>query len=107
MKKALLYIHGKGGNAGEAERYKAFFNDYDVFGLDYKTATPWETKEEILVEYETLNKKYDSVSIIANSIGAYFTMNALSEKKVERAFFISPIVNMEKLIHQIMLWGIR
>lgn len=105
MKKALLYIHGKGGNAGEAERYKAFFNDYDVFGLDYKTATPWETKEEILVEYETLNKKYDSVSIIANSIGAYFTMNALSEKKVERAFFISPIVNMEKLIHQIMLWA--
>jgi esterase/lipase len=80
VKKAVLYIHGKGGNAEEAEHYKPFFNDYDVIGLDYKAATPWETREEILVEYERLCKKYDSISIIANSIGAYFTMNALSEK---------------------------
>ena len=104
MRKALLYIHGKGGNAEEAEHYKPFFNDYDVFGLDYNAATPWKTREEILVEYETLYKKYDSISIIANSIGAYFAMNALSEKKLERVFFISPIVNMEKLITDIMLW---
>ena len=34
FKKAVLYIHGKGGNAEEAEHYKLFFNDYDVFGLD-------------------------------------------------------------------------
>ena len=104
MKKAVLYIHGKGGNAEEAEHYKLFFNEYDVFGLDYKAATPWETREEILAEYEKLCKNYDSVSIIANSIGAYFAMNALSGKKLERAFFISPIVNMEKLITDMMLW---
>ena len=104
MKKAVLYIHGKGGNAEEAEHYKLFFNEYDVFGLDYKAATPWETREEILAEYKKLCKNYDSVSIIANSIGAYFAMNALSGKKLERAFFISPIVNMEKLITDMMLW---
>jgi len=104
VKKALLYIHGKGGNTEEAEHYKPFFNDYDVFGLDYKTATPWETREEILAVYDALCKKYDSVSIIANSIGAYFAMNALSGKKLERAFFISPIVNMEKLINDMMKW---
>ncbi|NLK37495.1 MAG: alpha/beta hydrolase [Epulopiscium sp.] len=105
MKKAILYIHGKGGNAEEAEHYKPFFKEYDVFGLDYKAATPWETREEILLEYEILYKKYDSISIIANSIGAYFAMNALSGKKLERAFFISPIVNMEKLITDMMLWA--
>lgn len=80
MKKAVLYIHGKGGNGEEAEHYKAFFKNYDVFGLDYKATTPWEAKEEILVEYEMLYKKYDAISIITNSIGAYFAMNALSEK---------------------------
>ncbi len=47
VKKAVLYIHGKGGNAEEVEHYKPFFNDYDVFGLDYKAATLWETREEI------------------------------------------------------------
>lgn len=76
-----------------------------MFGLDYKGTTPWETKEEILNEYESLCKKYDSILIIANSIGAYFTMNALADKKLERAFFISPIVNMEKLISDMMMWA--
>ena len=92
-------------HAEEAEDYKPFFNDYDVFGIDYKTNTPWETREEILSEYETLYKKYDSISIIASSIGAYFAMNALSGKKLETAIFISPIVNMEKLITDMMLWA--
>lgn len=105
MKKAVLYIHGKGGRAEEADHYKTICNGYDVFGLDYKTFTPWETKEEILTEYEILCKKYDSILIIANSIGAYFTMNALSGKKLERAFFISPIVDMEKLISDMMMWA--
>lgn len=105
MSKVVLYIHGKGGNAQEAERYKKFFTDCDVLGLDYKTFTPWETREELRAEYELLHSKYDSVIIIANSIGAYFTMNALSDKELERAFFISPIVNMERLISDIMLWA--
>lgn len=36
MKNAVIYIHGKGGNAEEAEYYKKFFSDeYDVIGFDY------------------------------------------------------------------------
>ena len=42
MKNAVIYIHGKGGNASESEHYKPLFPDYDVIGLDYKTFTPWE-----------------------------------------------------------------
>lgn len=105
MKKAVLYVHGKGGNAGEAEHYKLFFVGCDVVGMDYKSEFPWETKNEILDEYERLTNKYSSVIIIANSIGAYFTMNALQGKAVERAFFISPIVNMERLITDMMSWA--
>ena len=30
MDKAVVYIHGKGGNAGEAEHYKPLFADSDV-----------------------------------------------------------------------------
>ena len=98
MKKAILYIHGKGGSAEEAEHYKTICPGYDLFGLDYQSSVPWETKGEIMAEYERLSADYDSVTIIANSIGAFFAMNALAGKQIERAFFISPIVNMEKLI---------
>lgn len=29
MKKAIIYIHGKGGNAGEAAHYIPLFSDCD------------------------------------------------------------------------------
>ena len=103
MKKAVLYIHGKGGSAQEAEHYKPLFPEYDVFGLDYKTNTPWKTKPEIVNEFDRLKARYDSIIIIGNSIGAYFAMNALRCKEIEKAFFISPIVNMEKLITDMMI----
>ena len=105
MKKAMLYIHGKGGSAAEAEHYRGLCPGYDVVGLDYRGDTPWETKEEIADAYDRLREQYDTVRLIANSIGAYFAMNALAGKGVERAFFISPIVDMEKLITDMMAWA--
>lgn len=105
MKKAILYIHGKGGSAAEAEHYKSICCGYDIFGLDYKGNTPWYTKKEFQKEYDLLAAKYDKVIIIANSVGAFFTMNALGDRKIEQELFISPIVNMEKLITDMMMWA--
>lgn len=36
--------------------------------------------------------------LIAGSIGAYFSMNAGIGKFIDKAYFIFPIVNLEKLI---------
>ncbi|EGG79333.1 hypothetical protein HMPREF9477_00301 [Lachnospiraceae bacterium 2_1_46FAA] len=105
LKKAILYIHGKDGNANEAEHYKSICSGYDIFGMDYSSKTPWEAKEEFPVIFDTLCGKYDSVIIIANSIGAFFAMNALQNKNIKKALFISPIVNMEKLIGDMMAWA--
>ena len=46
MKTVVIYIHGKGGSAEEAEHYRPLFPDCDVIGFDYKSRTPWEAKEE-------------------------------------------------------------
>lgn len=105
VKKAILYVHGKGGSAAEAEHYKPLFEGCDVFGLDYQGSTPWDTKEEFGKEYDSLSRGYDVVILIANSIGAYFAMNALCDRNIEKALFISPIVNMEKLITDMMSWA--
>ena len=105
MAKAILHIHGKGGNAREAEHYKKLCHGYDVFGLDYKGDTPWDSKQEFIAAADELAKRYEHITIIANSIGAYFAMNALAGKKIEKALFISPIVNMEKLITDMMQWA--
>lgn len=100
----VLYIHGKGGTAEEAEHYKPLFPDCDVTGFDYNAETPWDAKAEFPVAFRTLSEDYDRVILIANSIGAYFSMCALSQEKIERAYFISPVVDMEKLIRNMMVW---
>lgn len=105
MKTLIIYIHGKGGNAKEAEHYKMLFKGCDVVGFDYASQTPWEAKEELSAYFDSVCKGYDSVELIANSIGAFFAMNALSNKKIRKAYFISPIVDMEKLIYNMMAWA--
>ncbi|KHM47469.1 hypothetical protein SAMN02745671_01735 [Anaerovibrio lipolyticus DSM 3074] len=101
----ILYIHGKGGSAAEADHYKAIFPGAAVIGLDYKTSSPWETGREITACVEKLKKQYDDVVLVANSIGAFFSMNGELEGLVKKAYFISPIVDMEKLIVDMMAWA--
>ena len=76
-----------------------------MIGFDYHAQTPWEAKEEFPRFFDLHSKGYDSVILIANSIGAFFSMNALGEKNISQAMFISPIVNMEQLIADMMMWS--
>ncbi len=105
MKDAILYIHGKGGCAAESRHYKSLFPDHAVIGLDYQTCTPWETGAEIRSAVAELNAEYARIILIANSIGAYFSMCAGIDRSISEAFFISPIVDMEKLICEMMRWA--
>lgn len=105
MKDAVLYIHGKGGSAAECEHYRPLFPDFEVFGLDYRTFTPWETGTEIHTAVKGLKVEHENIVLIANSIGAFFSMNARIDAMIEKAFFISPIVDMEKLICDMIQWA--
>lgn len=102
MKQAILYVHGQGGSASEADRYATLCPAYDAFGLDYHGATPWDTQGETLALYRDLRRKYGGVTLIANSIGAYFALNALQGERVSQTLLISPIVDMERLICDMM-----
>ena len=98
----ILYIHGKGGSAAESEHFKPLFPDCEVTGLDYQTFSPWDTGKEIRIAVEELKRKYENVILIASSIGAFFSMNADIDDMIQKAYFISPIVDMEKLITDMM-----
>ena len=105
MDNLVMYVHGKGGTADEAKHYKLLFPESDVIGFDYKSQNPWDAKSEFCRFYDWNSKGYDSVTLVANSIGAFFSMNALAEKMISKALFISPIVNMERLISDMMIWA--
>ena len=105
MKEFVIYVHGSGGSAEEAKHYQALFPESDVIGFDYQSQNPWEAKREFSHFYDRNSKGYDSGILIANSIGAFFAMHALSDKMISKALFISPIVNMENLIMNMMIWS--
>ena len=105
MNKAVIYIHGKGGSAAESAHYAPFFPGCDLIGFDYAAQTPWEAAEEFAAYFGSVCEKYGAATVIANSIGAYFAMCAPADTRIERAYFISPVVDMEKLITDMMAWA--
>ena len=105
MEKAILYVHGKGGNAGEAEQYKKHWPGCAIVGVDYDVYLPWVADKTIRAAYDELRERCGQIYLIANSIGAYFSMLALEKCRLEQALFISPIVDMEGLIQRMMGWA--
>ena len=106
MKNVIVYVHGKGGNAEEANYYRKFFNDdFDIIGFDYKSENPWDAKSEFSDYFDSITSEYNKTILIANSIGAYFSLISLADKKIEKAMLISPIVDMERLILDMMTWA--
>ena len=87
MKDLVLYVHGRGGAASEAARYAPLFPGREVVGLDYRGATPWEAGAEVR---EALEARKD------------YCMHAGVDRQIEKAYFISPIVDMEALIRGMM-----
>ena len=105
MKDLIVYVHGKGGSAGEAEHYKALFPSKEVIGFDYRSQTPWEAKKEFFAFFAEKKEQCERLTLIANSIGAYFALSSLDKTLADRAFFISPVVDMEALIGNMMQWS--
>ena len=96
MEDLVLYIHGKGGSAAESEHYRPLFPGSEVIGLD---------GGEIFDAVTRLKDRYESITLIANSIGAFFSMSAGIDGLIDQAYFISPIVDMERLICDMMSWA--
>lgn len=89
----------------EAEQYRKNCPGFDIIGIDYNEYFPWIVQEQIKTAYDRVYQEYNQISVIANSIGAYFAMHTLQNCEIEKALFISPILDMEKLILDMMGWA--
>ena len=105
MNDIVVYVHGKGGSAAEAAHYGPLFPNGEVVGFDYQARTPWEAQEEFPAFFAGQRKRGKRLILIANSIGAFFSLISLDETMVDKAYFISPVVDMEKLILTMLQWA--
>ena len=78
MEEAILYIHGRGGSAQELEQYREVCAGLELIGVDYSDYLPWLVKGQVRAEYDNAR---------------------------ERAMFISPVLDMERLILDMMTWA--
>lgn len=44
------------------------------------------------------------ISLFANSMGAFFSLLAYKNEAIEKAWFLSPVVNMQRIIENMMKW---
>lgn len=100
--RCVLYVHGMGGSPSEAESFRKDCPGFEVVGAEYDGSFPAKARDGIRLAYDAVCVKHEAVYVIANSIGAYFTMLALHGRDVAKALFISPVLDMERLILDMM-----
>lgn len=115
--KAYIFIHGKCSCKEEARAFAeiAVPKGFQVIGADLPehgerkgetgTFDPWHAVPELREVMEYAEKRCKHISLRANSIGAWFSMLAFRGKPLEKSLFVSPILDMEKLIRDMMLWA--
>lgn len=100
-KKVFLFVHGLHGYKEEALAFAkvAVPMGYQVLGIDIPVERkPWEVLPMLSDVCDYLYKNWPSVSIRANSIGAWFSLLAFQGKDVEKTLFVSPILDMRRFI---------
>ena len=55
-----------------------------------------------VMEYSKL--QWNKIALCANSIGAWFSMLSFADENFEKCLFVSPILDMERLIQNMMNW---
>lgn len=115
--KIYLYIHGKAGRKEEAESFAEMVSEkgWQVISIDLpehgersiekNTLKPWQVVPELQNVMQYLKPRWNTIGLRANSLGAWFSMLAFENVAFEKCLFVSPILDMEHLIRNMMQWS--
>lgn len=113
--RVYLFLHGQQGNKEEAEAFaqEVCSSGIQVLAVDLpghgarqergETLLPWAAVPELEETADYLRGRWGSYALRANSIGAWLAMLALEAP--DRALLVSPILDMERLILEMMGWA--
>ncbi len=112
-----IFVHGKNSKKEEAENFATIATEmgYQVISFDLPehgerkneeyACNIWNGIYDLKVVYSFVQNKYRSFSLYACSLGVYFCLSAYQNVRFEKCLFLSPILNMERLIQNIMKWS--
>lgn len=114
-KQGYLFLHGQMGHKEEAEAFAQVVcpKGIQVLSIDLPShgerrdrgeeLLPWTAVPDIQAALDWAGHRWKTVSLRANSIGAYFAMLAFDAPS--RALLVSPILDMEGLVLTMMSWA--
>jgi esterase/lipase len=112
--KLFLFVHGQGGNKEEARAFAevACPLGWQVLAIDLPghgtrvegpaAFDPWHAVPELRQVMQYAKENWRRIAVRATSIGCYFSLLAFSGEALERCLFLSPLVDMERMIEQLM-----
>jgi len=112
-----LYIHGQGGNKEEVYNIAEIVcrHGYQILSIDLpehgsrkseiNSFDPWHIVPELTEVMKFAKKHWKSISLFANSIGAWFGMLSFGNESLEKCLFVSPVLDMKRLILKMMGWA--
>lgn len=115
--KVYLYIHGKAGRKEEGKEFADIVCEkgYQVLAIDLPEHgerkeekdcfDPWHVVPELKGIMKYVKVHWNSISLHATSIGAWFSMLSFEQGGFERCLLISPVLNMEHVINHMMSWA--
>lgn len=114
--KVYVHVHGKMSRKEYAESFAAIAETkgYQTLSFDLpehgertdsKRCDLWDGVSDLRTISDYAFANWERVSLYACSIGAYFSLNAYNAMPFEKALLQSPIVDMERLVKNMMLWS--
>lgn len=115
--KVYLFVHGQSGCKEEGAAFAdiACPMGYQVLAIDLPEHgercgevggfNPWTAVPEVQAVFSYMKSRWGEIGLRANSIGAHFSMLALGGETLRKALFVSPIVDMERLVTDMMGWA--
>lgn len=114
--RVFIHVHGKMSCKEAAEGFAeiAAEHGYQTLSFDLpqhgeRTAESdrcdiWNGIRDLNRVADWVFSRWNDVSLFACSLGAYFSLNAYADRTFTRCLFQSPVVDMEYLVHQMMMW---
>lgn len=114
--KVWLCVHGKMSDKESAEGIAKIAQSKGFQTLSFDLSQHGERKDhpdrcdiwngirDLTAVAEYIFSRWQDVNLYACSLGAFFSLHAYSKYPFRKALFQSPIVDMEYLIGQMMLW---
>ena len=117
-KKLFIAVHGNMSNkedvviqilAEEAlqKGYQVLSFDLPEHGERKNDSTPCKVQfcvRDLSIIMNYAKEHWKEVSLFACSMGAYFSLLAYKNDVLRKALFLSPVVNMERIIENMMIW---